>query len=63
MPKEHEAYRDNLAALREFFLPKRIVNTTDAARYLGCDRGTVRRRFDMGSGVTLETFARMLCKM
>lgn len=64
MPREHEAYRDNLEALREYFLPKRLVNISDVARYLGCDRQTVTKRFNIGkNGVTLETLARALCKL
>lgn len=64
MPRENDAYRDNLEALREYFLPKRLVNVSDVARYLGCDRQTAAKRFNISkNGVTLETLARALCNL
>lgn len=64
MPREHEAYRDNLEALREYFLPKRLVTVSDVAKYLGCDRQTAAKRFNISkNGITLETLARALCNL
>ena len=64
MPREHEAYRDNLEALREYFLPKRLVNISDVARYLGCDRKTAIKRTGIDkNGMTIEELASALCKL
>lgn len=63
MPREDEAYRDNLEQLYKYFLPRRLVYIADVARYLGCHKDTVKKRYNITKeGITLETLARRLCR-
>lgn len=63
MPREHEAYRDNLEALLSYFGDKRLVTISDVARYTGCDRRTVAKLYNIQKdGITLPTLARRMCR-
>ena len=64
MPREYEAYRDNLAALIEHFgRNHNLLSPTDVARYCGRDPRTVIKYFGIPKhGITIHTRARKLCK-
>ena len=63
MPREHEAYRDNLEALLSYFGDKRLVTISDVARYTGCDRRTGAKLNNIQKeGITLPTLARRMCR-
>lgn len=58
---EKSTYRDNLADLLDFFGGRRLLTAVDVARYLGIDRRTAARRYNIGKdGITAPTLARML---
>ena len=67
MPREKEAYRDNLESLKEFLDTKygdgrHLMTAKDACEYMGRSFDFIKKhyRFDK-KGVTIETFARALC--
>ena len=64
MPREHPAYRDNLAELLAYFGPDHHhLSQKDVARFLGRDPRTVRRNYGIDrSGITLPNLAREMCK-
>lgn len=63
MPRELKEYRDNYAALLEFFGDKRLLSISDVARYTGCDRRTVRKLYSItAEGITIPTLARRMCR-
>lgn len=63
MPRELEEYRDNYAALLEFFGDKRLLTACDVARYIGRDRRTAAKLYNISSeGITIPTLARRMCK-
>jgi len=61
MPREKEAYLDNLEQLTEFFDGKRLLTARDVASYCGRDARYVRRIYKIGrEGITLPTLARRM---
>lgn len=61
--KEHEAYRDNLESLLEFFGNKRLLTASDVAEYCGRDRRFVKQLYDIPrTGITVNTLARKMCQ-
>ena len=61
MPREKEAYRDNLVALMEYFGEKRLLTARDVARYCGRDYRYVQKLYQIGKGgITLPTLARKM---
>lgn len=58
---EKSTYRDNLADLLDFFGGRRLLTAVDVGRYLGIDRRTAARRYNIGKdGITAATLARRL---
>lgn len=63
MPRELEAYRDNLEELLKFFGSRRLVTAVDVAHYCGRDRRFVAELYNIPkSGITLPTLARRMSK-
>lgn len=63
MPREKPEYRDNYAALLEYFGDKRLLSIADVARYAGRDRRTVGKLYNISpEGITIPTLARRMCK-
>ena len=63
MPKEKEAYRDNLMMLKEAFGDKDIVSLTEVARWMKKDVRTVKRQLQTiikPVGISVATLARYL---
>lgn len=61
--REHEAYRDNLESLLEFFGNKRLLTASDVAEYCGRDRRFVKQLYDIPrTGITVNTLARKMCQ-
>ena len=66
MPKEKEAYRDNLESLISFLHTKygdnrHLMTITDVCEYVGRSFDFVKRYYGIDKvGVTVETFARKL---
>ncbi|MBC8586084.1 hypothetical protein [Youxingia wuxianensis] len=64
MPREKEAYRDNLERLCEAFPDKEALTYIEIARFLGKSPTTIRRAFrdiyKQGIGITKATLARKL---
>lgn len=62
MPREKEAYRDNLARIIEAFPGKEIITVTELAKWLHRDIRTVKRKFPIkdGIGISIATLARFL---
>ncbi len=50
MPREREAYRDNLECLNEFFPNENLLNVTELMRYTGKSRGVVLTYFQFRNG-------------
>lgn len=62
MPREKEAYRDNLERIIEAFPGKEVLLVSEVARWLGKDPRTVKKLFPFkdGFGITIATLARCL---
>lgn len=62
MPREKEAYRDNLARIIEAFPGKEVLTVADLSRWMKKDPRTIKRLFPMkkGLGISIATLARML---
>jgi len=61
VPREKEAYRDNLVALLEYFGDRRLLSAKDVAAYCGRDPRYVRRLYSIGrEGITIPTLARKM---
>ncbi len=63
MPREKEAYLDNLAAIREAYPERNNLTAKEVSRYLHKTPNTVRRQipgFKIGVGYSVYTFARDL---
>ncbi len=66
MPREKEAYRDNLEALQAFLKDKykdnrHLMNIKDVCEYLGRSFDYVHKHYGIDKkGVSIETFARSL---
>ena len=64
MPREHEAYRDNLESLIEYFgRNHNLLSAANVARYCGRDPRTVAKYYDIPKqGISIPTLARKMCK-
>ncbi len=62
MPREKEAYRDNLERIIEAFPGKEILSVTEVSRWMKKDPRTVKRVFPFkdGLGISIATLARCL---
>ncbi len=63
MPREKEAYLDNLAAIREAYPERNNLTAKEVSRYLHKTPNTVRRQipgFKKGVGYSVYTLARYL---
>ena len=62
MPREKEAYRDNLELLLQMFPEKKVLNIKDVSRFAGCDYRTAAKRypFDKNKTISIATLARAL---
>lgn len=66
MPREKEAYRDNLESLKEFLHSKygdnrHLMRVKDVCEYVGRSPDFVRKYYNINkTGVSIETFARQL---
>lgn len=66
MPREKEAYRDNLESLKNFLENKygddrHLMNVKDVCEYMGRSFDFIKKYYDIQkSGMTIETFARKL---
>lgn len=66
MPREKEAYRDNLESLKGFLDKKygdgrHLMNVKDVCEYTGRSFDFVKKHYDVPKiGVSMETFARRL---
>ena len=50
MPREKEAFRDNLEDILTYFNGKRMLRQIEVVRYTGLDPKTVRKRFSFKDG-------------
>lgn len=63
MPKEPEAYRDNLEDILSFTGGKRHLTQKEVAAYLGRDPRFIKKFFGVErEGISAPTLARMLSK-
>lgn len=66
MPREKEAYRDNLESIIAFLKEKygdnrHLMTTSDVCEYIGRSYDFVKKHYEIEKpGVTAETFARKL---
>ncbi|NDO19505.1 hypothetical protein FMM68_07525 [Lachnospiraceae bacterium MD329] len=66
MPREKEAYRDNLEALKSFLHGKykdnrHLMTIKDVCEYLGRSFDYVQKHYNIDKkGISIETFARNL---
>lgn len=63
MPREKEAYLDNLAAIREQFGDKNTLTVNEVCRYLGKNYRTIHKHipgYRPGVGYSVYTLARYL---
>lgn len=61
MPREKEAYRDNLEAILNFTEGKFLLNIQEVADFCGIKRDTAKNRFFKDKNfVSAATLARML---
>lgn len=64
MARERDAYRDILEDIYRRCGEKALLSRTEAAKYLGIDRRTVAKRFDIGpDGITAPALARKLAAL
>lgn len=65
MSREKQGYRDTIAQLNEMFPDQGMLNRTEAAKFLGVDIKTVKRRgikFNEATGrITKADLARQVC--
>ena len=65
MSREKPGYRDTIAQLNEMFPEQGMLNRTEAAKFLGVDIRTVKRRgikFNEATGrITKADLARQVC--
>lgn len=63
--REKIGFRDTIAQLNEMFPEQGMLNKTEVARFIGCNRSTVDRRgirFNAATGrVTKADLARQIC--
>lgn len=62
MPREKEAYRDNLELLNQMFPEKQVLNASDVSKFSGSSRETVLRKYPMNANkqISKATLARFL---
>lgn len=62
MPREKEAYRDNLERIIEAFPGQEVIKAAQLAKWLKMDIRTVNKRFPLkeGIGISVATLARFL---
>ena len=62
MPREKEAYRDNLEMLMQVFPGRLKVKATELSRYFGQDVRTIKRHYPISDDgtISLATLARCL---
>ena len=62
MPREKEAYRDNLERILEAFPGQEIIKASQLAKWLHMDIRTINKVFPMkeGIGISVATLARWL---
>ena len=66
MPREKEAYRDNLESLKDFLDKKygddrHLMNVKDVCEYMGRSFDFIKKHYDVKkTGFTIETFTRKL---
>ena len=62
MPREKEAYRDNLERIIEAFPGQEVIKAVQLAKWLKMDIRTVNKRFPLkeGIGISVATLARFL---
>lgn len=62
MPREKEAYRDNLERIIEAFPDQEMIKAAELARWLRMDVRTVYKKFPVkkGVGISKATLARKL---
>lgn len=62
MPREKEAYRDNLERILDAFPGREVITITELARWLHLDPRTVKRKFPIkeGLGISVASLARFL---
>lgn len=59
MPRENEAYRDNLEEIYKVFPGMRLLSIADVERFTGRDRRTLVRLFSFrGNYISAATLAR-----
>ena len=65
MSREKQGYRDTIAQLNEMFPDKGMLTKTEAAKFMGVDIKTVKRRgikFNEATGrITKADLARQVC--
>lgn len=60
--REKEGYRDVLADILEYTNGRRLLTVAETARYLGIDRRTAAKRYDIPpEGIAAPVLARRLC--
>ena len=62
MPREKEAYRDNLEQILNFSNGKQMLSVTEATKFLGINRKTVLKLFPFGDRnyISAATLARAM---
>ena len=61
MPREKEAYRDNLERLCEKFPDKELLNVSEVVKFLGVSRRYVEKAYPFkGNKISKATLARIL---
>ncbi len=62
MPREKEAYRDNLVRIMEAFPGKEVLCPTEVAKWLHMDYRKVKKiiPFKKGFGISVATLARFM---
>ena len=61
MPREKEAYRDNLEQILNFTGGKQVLNITEVANFTGIGRHTVVKKYPFKKGsISAATLAREL---
>ena len=64
MARERDSYRDILEDIYRRCGEKALLSRTEVAKYLGIDRRTVAKRFDIGAdGITAPALARKLARL
>ena len=63
MPREKEAYRDILEDVLSYTEGRRLLSLSEVCRYLGRDRRSVQKKYDIQpGGITAPELARKLCQ-